>query len=115
MEFLNFTEENWESEVLESEIPVLVDFRLPGTGSHVIEDLLLDEIQTQWSHRIKIGTLDAEEYPEMAPNYHISDFSTLTLFYGGEIQFAAWGSGRVRRMVAFWLKPLLKLFSDVQN
>ena len=115
MEFLNFTEENWELEVLENEKPVLVDFRLPGTGSNVIEDLLLEEIQTQWGHRIQIGTLDAGEYPEIARTYHISDFSTLTLFYGAEIQYAAWGSGRVRRMIAFWLKPWQKLFSPVQN
>jgi hypothetical protein len=92
-------------EVLMTDLPVLVDFRFATNDSDAQEDALLEELQEEWGLRVRIGLLDAARYPEIAGAYHISDYSTLGMFYGGNIHYATWGSGRVKKMVLFWMKP----------
>jgi thioredoxin 1 len=104
MDLMEFNEENWTEEVLQSELPVLVDFRLPGEAPNEAEDALLEELQTQWGSLVHVGILDGENCPEVAAAYHVTDFPTLTLFYGGEIHYTTWGWERLGRMIAFWLK-----------
>ncbi len=106
MNFIEFNGDNWKDEVIKTDKPVLVDFRLPGAGSQVVEDLLLGKLQDQWGDQLRIGIVDARKNPEIAQSYNINDFSTLTLFLEGEPQYTCWGSGRVRRMIGFWLSPL---------
>jgi|GEM_PF-2996638 len=104
MNLQEFHGENWVEEVLMNDLPVLVDFRGPGEIFNASEDALLKEIQEDWRLPVRIGTLDAELYPEVARTYHIPDFPTLVLFFGGEIQYTSWGLDRVRRMISFWFK-----------
>ena len=115
MDLMEFNGENWTEEVLKTDLPVLVDFRLPGEVPNELEDKLLEELQSHWGSLVRVGILDGENCPEVAETYRISDFPTLTLFYGGEIYYTTWGWGRVRRMITFWLKVSREVPQKVWN
>ncbi len=80
-----FTDTNFSSEVLESQVPVLVDFWAPWCGpcrmiAPVVEELALENKGT-----VKIGKVNIDDNPSAAQNYGVSSIPTLMLFKGGQV------------------------------
>lgn len=83
-QLLHLKEENFKMEVLESQIPVLVDFWAEWCGPcHMIAPIV-EQISEDYAGRIKVGKLNVDESPQIAAQYGIRGIPTLMLFQGGK-------------------------------
>ena len=79
------TENNFEEEVLKSEIPVLVDFWATWCGPCRMLAPTIEKIAKEQSGAIKVGKVDVDEEPELAAKYGIASIPTLMVFKGGQV------------------------------
>ena len=79
------TDSNFESEVINSEKPVLVDFWALWCGPCKIIAPELEKLAAEKSEQIKIGKLNVDDNRETAMKYSISSIPTLLLFKNGEV------------------------------
>ncbi len=80
-----FTDAAFESEVLQSSEPVLVDFWAPWCGPCRQIAPLIDELAVQYTGKVKIGKVNVDENPETATKYDIMNIPTLLLFKDGQV------------------------------
>lgn len=78
------TKLDFETEVLQAEEPVLVDFWAPWCMPCRMLAPTLDELASDYSGRVKIVKLNTDENPEVASKYGIRGIPTLIVFKGGE-------------------------------
>lgn len=80
-----FNDENFEEEVLKSDIPVMVDFFAQWCGPCKMMAPAIDELAKEYEGKWKIGKCDIDESPEMAEKYGITSIPTIKFFKGGEV------------------------------
>ncbi len=78
------TDASFKQEVLESEIPVLVDFWAPWCGPCRMVAPVVDEIAQQYDGQVKVVKLNTDENPNVASQYGIRSIPTLMIFKGGQ-------------------------------
>ncbi len=84
MALLTITGENFESEVLKSEVPVLVDVWASWCGPCRMLSPIIDEIAEE-DPDFKVGKLNADEEDDLTAQFGIRSIPTLLVFKGGEI------------------------------
>ncbi len=77
-------EDNFKETVLDSELPVLVDFWAPWCGPCRMVAPVVEEIAQQYEGKVKVVKLNTDENPEIASQYGIRSIPTLMIFKGGE-------------------------------
>jgi len=85
-EFLaQFTDANFEQEVLKSEKPVLVDFWAPWCGPCRAVGPVVEELAEAYKGRVKVGKINIDDNPTTATAYGVMSIPTLILFNKGAI------------------------------
>ena len=78
------TDETFKQEVIESNVPVLVDFWAPWCGPCRMVSPVVDEIADQYGGQIKVLKLNTDENSKTATQYGIRSIPTLMIFKGGQ-------------------------------
>jgi len=81
---LEFTKENFESEVLKSDKPVLVDFWAPWCGPCQIIGPVIEELSQELT-TVKVGKLNVDEHSEVASEYGVMSIPTMKVFKDGKV------------------------------
>jgi thioredoxin len=78
------SEATFQSEVLGSELPVLVDFTAVWCGPCKMLDPLVKQLAQEWSGKVKIVKLDVDDNPQLSIDYQVMSVPTLMLFKNGK-------------------------------
>ncbi len=82
---LEFTTANFQSDVLNSSTPVLVDFWAPWCGPCRMLAPTIDELANDYAGKARVGKLNTDENKQVAVDYQISGIPTVMVFKGGEV------------------------------
>lgn len=77
-----FTTDNWQSEVVGSSIPVLVDFWAPWCGPCRALSPTIDKVADQFAGKVKVGKVNVDENGDLAAQYGINTIPRLMVFKG---------------------------------
>jgi thioredoxin len=75
----------WDSEVLKSELPVLVDFWAPWCGPCRMVSPIVEELADEYNGKVAFYKLNTDDNVQTASKYGIRSIPTLLVFKGGEI------------------------------
>jgi len=103
---LNVTDENFEDEVIGSELPVLVDFWAVWCGPCRMVAPFVEQIAEEYKDRLKVAKLNVDENQSVPAKYGIMSIPTLLLFKGGELQETIVGALPKDKIVAAVSKHL---------
>ena len=82
---LEFSDASFETDVLSSDQPVLVDFWAPWCGPCKMLTPTIEEIASDYADRVRVGKMNTDENPQTASQHQISAIPTVLLFKGGAI------------------------------
>jgi|TARA_B110000495_G_scaffold195874_1_gene203992 thioredoxin 1 len=80
-----FTLENFNTEVIESDTPVLVDFWAEWCGPCRVIAPVVDEIATEYSQKVKVGKLNVDNENQIASQYGVRSIPALLIFKNGAV------------------------------
>ncbi|MFH0935302.1 MAG: thioredoxin [Candidatus Omnitrophota bacterium] len=85
MALLHFTDNNFKKEVLESELPVLVDFWAEWCGPCKMIAPVIEELAREYAGKFKIGKIDVDQNPRSATAYAVMSIPTIIFFKKGKV------------------------------
>ncbi len=84
MKPVTLTNENFESEVVKSDIPVLIDFWAPWCGPCKALAPTMEQLAAEYAGKLKVGKLDIDENNELAIKFGVRSIPTMLFFKGGQ-------------------------------
>ena len=99
---VEITTDNFESEVLESDVPVVVDFWAEWCMPCKMIAPVLEELADEYDGKVKVGKLNVDEQADLAAQYNIIRIPTLLLFTDGEVAERYVGAAPREKLEAFF-------------
>jgi thioredoxin 1 len=106
MSSITITTGNFEAEVLQSQIPVLIDFWAPWCGPCKMIGPVVDQLAQEYSGRVKIGKVNVDEEGALAERHGISSIPALFLYNNGALAGQRTGAA-VKRDIEALFKDLV--------
>jgi thioredoxin 1 len=85
MALTTITDDNFQDEVLNSDLPVLIDFWAIWCGPCKMVAPIVEELATEYDGKAKIGKLDVDSNQQTSIKYGVRSIPTLLIFKGGEL------------------------------
>ncbi len=82
---MEFTDANFQQEVINSDIPVIIDFWAVWCGPCKMIAPFIEEIAGEYEGKIKVGKLDVDNNPNVSMQYGIRSIPTLLIFRDGKV------------------------------
>jgi thioredoxin len=82
---MEFNTANFDSEVVGSDVPVLVDFWAPWCGPCKMIGPIIEELSGEFGDKVKIGKVNVDDNQELAGKFGIRGIPTVMLFKGGDV------------------------------
>ena len=98
---LHTSDDNFESDVLGSDKPVLVDYWAEWCGPCKMIAPILDEIASEYGDRVKVCKLDIDANQDTPPRYGVRGIPTLMLFKNGQVEATKVGALSKSQLAAF--------------
>ncbi|HJL62335.1 MAG TPA: thioredoxin TrxA [Pseudomonadales bacterium] len=95
------TDDSFESEVLNSDVPVLVDYWAEWCGPCKMIAPVLDELADEYADKVQVAKLNIDDNPATPPKYGIRGIPTLMLFKNGEVEATKVGAVSKTQLAAF--------------
>ena len=95
------SDSSFESEVLQSSLPVLVDYWAEWCGPCKAIAPILDDVSKEYAGRLKVAKLNIDENQQTPPKYGIRGIPTLMLFKNGNVEATKVGALSKSQLLAF--------------
>ena len=92
MTAIEITKDNFQSEVLDSELPVLLDLWAAWCGPCRLVAPVVEEIAAEYAGRLKVGKIDVDDQPELQETFQALSIPTLVLVKDGKVVAKAVGA-----------------------
>lgn len=96
---IEITSENWDTEVVNSDKPVVIDFWAAWCGPCRIMAPVIEELAARYGDKVKVGKLNVDEYQEIAVRFGVMSIPTFILFENGVPKKFVVGAMPLERLV----------------
>jgi thioredoxin 1 len=100
-QIVHLTDATFEQEVLQSDVPVVVDYWAEWCGPCKMIGPILEELATEYGDKVKIAKINIDENAQTPPKFGIRSIPTLMVFKDGEVEGTKVGAASKSDLTAF--------------